>query len=199
MPSVSTLSQSVKINFVQNYNLKGNQQSDGKKKGRKNNKKKGKDGKGNANKTNDHVGEGQKDNERKVNFPCKLCTRYHLTHLFPKIQDAQRLLAQQGSSSSQAVLTNPFPQGQQLVVGANQNTGASSGGTQEGETPSNIYIMSSHVDIATRSHDYGEDESLKAKGTPDSVEPLHIKKPSIEPIPQMSKASSKRTTINPNA
>ena len=71
----------------------------------------------------------------------------------------QRLLAQQGSSSSQAVLTNPFPQGKQSVVGANQNPGASSGGTQEGEIPSNIFMMSSHVDIATRSRDYGREES----------------------------------------
>ena len=50
MPSVSTPSESLAINAVQNSNPKGNQQSDGKKKG-KNNKKKGKDGKGNENKT----------------------------------------------------------------------------------------------------------------------------------------------------
>ena len=94
-----------------------------------------------------------------MKFPCKLCAGDHLTHLCPKIQDAQPLLAQQGSSSSQVVLRNPFPQGKQLVVGANQNTGTSSRGTQEGETPSNIYMMSAHTDIATRSRDYGEDES----------------------------------------
>ena len=97
------------------------------------------------------------------------------------------------------MLTNPFPQGQQLVVGANQNTGASSGGTQEGETPSNIYMMSAHADIATRSYDYSEDESSKAKGAPDGTEPLHITRPIVEPIPRMPKASTKRTTINTNA
>ena len=114
MPSVSTPSQSLVVNAIQNSNPKGNQQSDGKKKGR-NNKKKGKNGKGNANKTNERVGEGQKE-KKKVKFPCKLCAGDHLTHLCPKIQDAQRLLSQQGSSSSQAVLTNPFPQGQQLIL-----------------------------------------------------------------------------------
>ena len=145
-------SQYFSVNVVQNSNPKENQQSEGKKKGR--NKKKGKNGKGNA-KSNEHVGEDPKD-KKKVKFPCKLCTGDHLTHLCPKIQDAQRLLAQQGSSSSQAVLKKPFPQGKQLVVGANQNTGASSGGTQEGEIPSNIYMMSAHVDVATRSYDYGE-------------------------------------------
>ena len=111
----------------------------------------------------------------------------------------QHLLAQQGSSSSQAVLTNPFPQGQQLVVGTNKNTGASSRGTQEGEIPSNIYMMSAHVDVAMRSRDYGEEESSKAKGAPDATEPLHITKPNVEPIPRMPNASTKRTMINPNA
>ena len=60
-------------------------------------------------------------------------------------------------------------------------------------------MMSAHADIATRSRDYGEDESLKAKGTPDNAEALHITKPTVEPIPQMLKASSKCTTINPNS
>ena len=96
-------------------------------------------------------------------------------------------------------MTNPFPQGQQLVVGANQSTGASSGGTQEGEIPSNIYMMSAHVDVTMRARDYGEEESSKAKGAPDATEPLHITRPTVEPIPRMPKASTKRTTINLNA
>ena len=134
-----------------------------------------------------------------MKFPCKLCAGDHLTHLCPKIQDAQRLLAQQGSSSSQAMLTNPFPQGQQLVVSANQNPRASSGGTQEGEIPSNIYMMSAHVDVTTRSRDYGGQESSKAKDIPDATKPLHIMKPTVESIPRIPKAYSKRSIINPNA
>ena len=97
------------------------------------------------------------------------------------------------------MLTNHFPQGQQLVVGANQNLGASCGGTQEGEIPSNIFMMSAHIDIAKRSHDYGGEESSKAKDIPDATEPLHITKPTVESMPRMPKASSKRSTINPNA
>lgn len=99
------------------------------------------------------------------------------------------MLAQQGSSSSQVVLRNPFPQGQQLIVGTNENIGASFGGIQEGENTSNIYRMSSHVDISMFSRDYGEVESSKAKGTTDSVEPLRITNPTIEPILQMPKES----------
>ena len=91
VPAESSPSQYLSINAVQAFDPKGNQQSEGKKKGR-NNKKKGKNGKGNTNKTNEHVGEGQKD-KNKVKFPCKLCAGDHLTHICPKIQDAQRLLA----------------------------------------------------------------------------------------------------------
>ena len=98
MPAEPSPSQSLSVNAVQTSDPKGNQQSEGKKKGR-NNKKKGKNGKSNANKTNEHVGEGPKD-KKKVKFPCKLCVGDHLTHLYPKIRDVQRLLAQQGSSSS---------------------------------------------------------------------------------------------------
>ena len=85
------------------------------------------------------------------------------------------------------MLTNPFPQGKQLVVGANQNPGASSRGTQEGEIPSNIFMMSAHADIATRSRDYGGEESSKAKEVPDATEPLHITKPIVESMPRMPK------------
>ena len=60
-------------------------------------------------------------------------------------------------------------------------------------------MMSAHVDVATRSLDYGEEESSKAKGAPDATEPLHIARPIVEPIPRMPKASTKRTTINTNA
>ena len=55
------------------------------------------------------------------------------------------------------------------------------------------------MDITTRSRDYGEAETSKAKGAPDATEPLHIMRPTIEPIPRMPKAYTKRTTINPNA
>ena len=97
------------------------------------------------------------------------------------------------------MLTNPFPQGQQLVVCTNQNPGASSGGTQEGEIPSNIFMMSAHADIATRSRDYGREESSKSKEFLDATKPLHITKPTVESMPRMPKTSSKRSTINPNA
>ena len=58
-------------------------------------------------------------------------------------------------------------------------------------------MMSAQEDITMRSHDYGESKSSKDKGAPDSIEPLHITRPPIEPIPQMPKGSSECLIINP--
>jgi len=58
---------------------------------------------------NNIVGEGKKE-RIKVNFPCKLCTYDHLTHLFPKLVEAARLL-----SPSPVVLSNPFPHNQDMA------------------------------------------------------------------------------------
>lgn len=91
-------SQSLTINDVQYLNPKGNQQSDGKKKGL--GKKKYKDMKRNVNKPNNNAREVKNESKKKVKFPFKLCNGYNLTHICANIQDAQHLLAQQGSSSS---------------------------------------------------------------------------------------------------
>ena len=59
-------------------------------------------------------------------------------------------------------------------------------------------MMSTHVNISTRSHDYGEPESYKAKTTTDVSEPLHIESPIVDSIPQIPKGFAKCSTINPN-
>ncbi len=81
---------------------------------------------------------------------------------------------QQGSSSSQAIPTNPFPQAQQLLASTNPNAGTSARGNQEGENSSNVYMMGSHIDVATRAHDYGEIETSKAKSVLKATDTLHI-------------------------
>ena len=55
------------------------------------------------------------------------------------------------------------------------------------------------MDVSTRSRDYGGEESSKAKDAPDATESLHITRPTIEPMAQMPKTSTKHLTINPNA
>lgn len=123
-------SQPSSVNVIQSSNPKGNQNSKGKKKGR--GEKKSQDGKTNANKPGNNVAGGGNDSREKFKFPCKLCSGDHLTHLYPKIQDAQHLLGQQGTSSSQAMLTNPFPQGQQMLASTSSNPSTSAGETKKG-------------------------------------------------------------------
>ena len=83
-------SQNSSISAIQSDNPKGNQNSNGKKKGR--GKKKRQDGNTNTNKSGNNVGGGGNESRKKVKFPCKLCNGDHLTHLWPKIQYAHLLL-----------------------------------------------------------------------------------------------------------
>jgi hypothetical protein len=53
-----------------------------------------------------NVGEG-KNEKRKVNFSCKIFIDNHLTHQFPRLEESQKLLAQQ----QLVVLSNCFPRG----------------------------------------------------------------------------------------
>ena len=109
--------------FVQS-SQKGNQQPSGK-------KKKGKKGEGNQNKpkpmNND---DGGKKDKKKVKFSCKLCQGDQLTHQFPLIDQAQKLLKTQ----QQVVLKDPFPQGQNVASVSNVD-----GGTP-GAPPDQNYI-----------------------------------------------------------
>ena len=72
------------------------------------------------------------------------------------------------------MLTNPFPQGQQLLAGTSSNHGTSVGGNKEGDKSSNVFMMGSHTNVATRSRDYGEGETSKGKSIPETNNPLHI-------------------------
>ena len=86
-------------NYFAQTSQKGNQQPSGK-------KKRGKKGEGNQNKqkpTNN--ADGGKKEKKKVKFPCKLCHEDHLTHLYPLMEQAQKLLKGQ----QPVVLKDPFP------------------------------------------------------------------------------------------
>jgi hypothetical protein len=79
--SASPVTQTSDVHSVQSTNPKGNQQTEGKRKS------KNKKGKGDKKVVN-NVGEG-KNEKRKVKFLCKLCTDDHLTHQFPRLEEAQ--------------------------------------------------------------------------------------------------------------
>ena len=57
---------------------------------------------------------GGKEN-KKVKFPYKLCQEDHLTHQFPLIDQAQKLLKNQ----QPVVLKDPFPQGKNVASVSN--------------------------------------------------------------------------------
>jgi hypothetical protein len=109
------------VHSVQSTNPKGTQQPGGKKKGK--DKKGGGNNNKNVNKPESSSGGGKKE-KRKVKFPCNICKEDHLTHKFPKMEEAQRLLAQQ----QPVMLTNPFPHGKNMASGS--NVGSQQGGNQ---------------------------------------------------------------------
>ena len=86
--------QSMSVLSVQMSNLKGNRQRGRHKKKRKNNRKGGnKNENGNNNDKNMNNVGGDKNPKNKVNFTFKLCKDDHLTHLFPRMEDASNFIA----------------------------------------------------------------------------------------------------------
>jgi hypothetical protein len=95
----------------------------------------------------------------------------HLTHLCPRLAEAQKLLAQQ----QPAVLTNPFPHGQYLTQASSRVDGGS-----QGPPPSfsnslavNAYMLKSDAHITNRAHNYGMPNTTeKGKGAENPSVPL---------------------------
>jgi hypothetical protein len=182
-------------------NPNGNQQPRGNiRKGRGNNRKGGKNNnkaKDNTNndRSNNNVGEGKKE-KQKVKFPCKLCKYDHLTHLCPKIKEALSLL-----SKPPIVLRNPFPHNQHMASGSSNIRNASSGSqnpsTHEGDHLCDNMVKS-HIDVATRSHDYDSSQNVIDPYSPLPLKtPLHIE--NLEPPPRIPKEVLKCSAQNPNS
>jgi hypothetical protein len=133
-------------------NPKATQQPEGK-------KKQCKKGKGDK-KPTDNAGEGTME-KRKERYPCNLCVEDHLTHLCPRLVEAQKFVTQK----QQAMLTNPFQNGQNLT----QASISAEGGSQETCPPpnnsssTNIYMVRGDALIMTRAHDYSK-PSASEKG-----------------------------------
>ena len=51
--------------------------------------------------------DGGKKDKKKVKFPCRFFQGYHLTHQFPLMEQAHKML----KTEQPAVLKDPFPQG----------------------------------------------------------------------------------------
>jgi hypothetical protein len=110
--SIVPPTQTSDVHSVQSKNSKATQQPDEKKKKRKK-------GKGDKKPTNN---EGERNTEKKKSkYPFNLCTEDHLTHQFPWIAEARKLLAQR----QPAVLINPFPHGKNLTQDSSSAEGGS--------------------------------------------------------------------------
>jgi hypothetical protein len=136
--------------------------------------------------------------KRKVRYPYNLCAEDHLTHLFPRLAEAQKFVTQQ----QQAVLTNPFQHGKNLT----QASASAEGGSQENCPPpnhacfANIYMVKSDSLITTRAHNYSK-PSAPEKGKEAKIPslPLQIKKTLGETMTRIPKGAFKCASHNPNA
>jgi hypothetical protein len=110
-----------------------------------------------------------------VRYPCNLCMEYHLTHLCPRLAEAQTFVTQQ----KQVVLIDPFQHGKNLT----QASTSTEGGSQETCLPpnnpssANVYMVRGDSFISTRVHDYSKPSTSK-KGKEDDLPslPLQIEK-----------------------
>jgi hypothetical protein len=144
---------------------------------------------------NNNAGEGKKES-KKVKFPYNLCTNDHLTHLFPKIVEAAKIL-----SLSPAVMTNPFPNNQHMASsssnGENVVSGIQNPQTQDDEHLC-INMVKCKVNVDTQSRDYSSPLIvLGIESPPPSEIPLQIEK--LHPPRRILKGVRKISTHNLNA
>jgi hypothetical protein len=175
---------------VQSTNSKANQQPDRKKKQR--NKK----GKGDK-KPNKNDGGGN-TKKRKLKYLCNLFTEDHLTHLCPRLVEAQNLLVQQ----QLVVLTNPLPHGENMTQASTSVDGGSEGPppSSSNPLPVNVYMMKGDAYIVTREHNYRM--SKYAKKGKEVVNPyvhLHIEKTMGETMTCILIGAFKKASHNMNA
>jgi hypothetical protein len=174
---------------VQSTNPKATQQPEGKKKQR--NK-----GKGDK-KPTDNV-RGDNTEKQKARYPCNLCMEDHLTHLCPRLAEAQMFVMQQ----QPAVLTNPFQHGQNLTQAFASTKGGSQGPSLSSNNPSsvNVYMVRGDAFISTRAHDYSKPRTSE-KGKEDELPslPLQIENTLGETMTHIPKGAFKKSSHNPNA
>jgi hypothetical protein len=136
--------------------------------------------------------------KQKARYLCNLCVEDHLTHLCPRLAEAQKFVTQQ----QQAMLTNPFQHGQNLT----QASTSGEGGSQETCPPlnnpssANVYMVRGDALITTRAHNYTKPStSEKGKEVELPSLPLHIEKTLGEMMTRIPKGAFKKASHNPNA
>jgi hypothetical protein len=122
----------------------------------------------------------------------------HLTHLFPWLAEAQKLLAQQQPT----VLMKPFPHGKNLTQASSSADGGSQGPPPSSSDPlaMNVYMMKGDAYIETRAHDYKMLEfDEKGKEAINLSVPLQIEKTMGQTMTHIHKGAFKKDFHNLNA
>jgi hypothetical protein len=132
-----------------------------------------------------------------VRYPCNLCKEYHLTHLCPRLAEAQKFVTQQ----QPVVLTNPFQHGQNLTQASISTEGGSQGPSPPMNNPAsvNVYMVRGDAFILTRAHDYSKPStSEKGKEVEFPSLPLQIEKTLGETMTHIPKGVFKKYSHNTN-
>jgi hypothetical protein len=121
--------------------------------------------------------EGEKNEKRKGKVSLQYLQRRSPDSPLPQTRGSPKCLLMQ---QQPVVLTNPFPQGQNLMQGTSStpNMDGSNQGTPMSESrTSNVYMMKSDLNLQTRARDYENPESAKKdKELPEPSNSLHIEK-----------------------
>jgi hypothetical protein len=130
---------------------------------------------------------------------CNLCMDDHPNHLFPHLEESQKLLAQQ----QPFVLMNPFPQGKNMVEASSSTSMVES--IQGPPVPTtntmviNIYMMNVKAHLSTSSYDYETSKSVKnKKDAANPSTPFQIKKVMGKEMTCIHKGVFKKDSRNPN-
>jgi hypothetical protein len=129
---------------------------------------------------------------------CNLCTEDHPIHQFPRLVEAQTLLAQQYP----IVLTKPFQHGKNLTQASLSVEGGSQGTPASLSNPlsTNVYMMKGDSYISIRAHDYRiPSTSKKSKEDENIPLPLQIEKTLGETTIHIPKGVFKKYSHNTNA
>jgi hypothetical protein len=132
-----------------------------------------------------------------VKFPCKICTDDHLTHFFPELAEALRLLYLPPS-----VLTNPFPHNQHMASSSSNAENVAGGSQNPSLQDGNclcINMVDEKINVATQSRDYisSQDNPGLESPPPPLKRNLYIEKP--EPPPCILKGVLRLSTHNRNS
>jgi len=135
------------------------------------------------------------DEKRKPRYPCLICEEDHFTRDCPHRAEVAKIVK---GATTPAVLKDPFPKQESKMIGSSSSAS---------EEP---ILMMSHIQVATRSHDYGSKGPVDGKEAESShsnpstsapgSDPLQIEKPNPDLVIKLpAKGILRKSAFNPHA